>query len=68
MTKKSRDVINLVVNRKTHKSGCSKILSNDAMITSKTEISEAFNNHFTSVPIESASEIPKTNIDFVDYL
>ena len=56
--KKSWDVINLVLNRKTHKSGYSKILSNDAMTTSKTEISEAFNHYFTSVPFEIASEIP----------
>ena len=66
--KKSWDVINLVLNRKTHKTGCSTILSNDAKITNKTEISEAFNNYFTSVPIEIAGEIPRTNIDFKYYL
>ena len=38
------------------------------MIANKFQISEILNNYFTSVPIEIASEIPRTNFDFKDYL
>ena len=66
--KKTWEVINLILNRKSFKQGCTKILHNDTPITNKIDIAEAFNNYFTSIAVKISREIPHTDIDFRDFL
>ena len=61
-------MINVILHRKNHKSGCNKILQGDVLITDKHENAESFNNYFTTSPVEIANETPSTAIHFRDYI
>ena len=61
-------MINLTLNRKGLKTGRTKILQNDTTATNEDDIAEAFNNCFTDVAIDIFSELPRTGIDFTEFL
>ena len=41
---------------------------NKTTLTDKNEISDAFNNYFTSVAVKTSSDLPHTEVDYRDFL
>ena len=66
--KKTWEVINLILNRQNSKQGCTKIIQNNTTLTDKNEIAEAFNNYFTNVAVKISSDLPRTDVDYRDFL